>query len=102
MLFMIESKHSPEVCPLVNQASREKLISANQRLSDVTKALGVSVLGSWVDMPAHIIFMLVDAPKPEALGKMAVDLHLIDWNTSIIHPIGTMQDAMAVLQQQKK
>jgi hypothetical protein len=80
----------------------EKMISANQRMSDVAKALGVTVQGSWTDMPAHTIFMLLDAPKPEALGQMAMELHLMDWNTSIAHPVVTMQEALARVQQLKK
>jgi Domain of unknown function (DUF3303) len=102
MLFMIMAKHSPESCPMINTVSREKLISSNQRSGEVAKALGVNILGTWADMPAHLIFMLVDAPKPEALSKMAVELHLVDWNTSVTHPVVTMQDAMAQLQQLKK
>jgi len=101
MLYMIVSKHSPESCPVANITTREKLVSANQHLNDVTKALGVNVIGTWTDMPAHMVFMLVDAPKPEALSKMAVELHLADWNTSITHPIITLQEAMTQLQQQK-
>lgn len=101
MLFMIVSKHSPESCPMVNTTSRENLIASNQRMNDVAKSLGVKILGTWADMPAHMIFMLIDAPKPEVLSKMAVELHLVDWNTSITHPVITMQEAMAQLQKKK-
>jgi hypothetical protein len=48
-------------------------------------------------MPAHMIFMLVDTPEPEVLGKMAVELHLVDWNISAVHPVATMQEAIAQL-----
>ena len=101
MLFMIVSQHTAESCPMVNMVSKEKLITSGQRQNEVAKVLGVNVLGSWVDMPAHLIFMLVDAPKAELLGKMAMELHLVDWNISITHPVVTMQDAMAQLQPKK-
>lgn len=102
MLYMIVSTHTPDTCPIVNPASMEKMVSANQRMGDVAKALGVTVQGTWTDMPAHTIFMLLDAPKPEVLGQMAMELHLMDWNTSIMHPVVTMQESMARVQPRKK
>jgi hypothetical protein len=102
MLYMIVSTHSPDTCPLVNFTSMQKMVSANQRMADVSKALGITVQGSWTDMPAHTIYMLLDAPKPEVLGQMAMELHLIDWNTSVIHPVITMQEAMSRAQQHKE
>jgi hypothetical protein len=98
MLFMVVSQHSPESCPMVNETSREKLFTANQRMNEVAKALEIKVIGSWADMPAHMIFMLVDTPKPETPGKMAVELHLLDWNVSTVHPVVTMQEVLAQLQ----
>ncbi len=71
MLYMIVSTHNPDTCPIVNPTSMQKMVSANQRMADVTKALGVTVQGSWTDMPAHTIFMLIDAPKPEVLQQTA-------------------------------
>jgi hypothetical protein len=102
MLYMIVSTHTPDTCPIVNPTSMQKMVSANQRMAEVSKALGITVQGSWTDMPAHTIFMLVDAPKPEVLGQMAMELHLIDWNTSVIHPVITMQDAMSRAQLHKE
>jgi hypothetical protein len=58
----------------------------------------------WISLSllAHAIFTLVDAPKPEVLGQMAMELHLMDWNTSIVHSVMPMQEAMSLVQQQKK
>ena len=102
MLVMVVSTHSTEACPMVNPKSAEVMISAAQRMNDTAKTLGIKILGAWNDMPAHTTFMLVDAPKPEALNKMAMDLHFIDWTTSISHPVVTMEESIAILQQQKK
>ena len=102
MLYMIVSRHTPEACPVVNKTSMEKMVSANQRMGEYTKAIGVTVKGMWTDMPAHTIFMLLDAPNAHLLSKMAFELHLIDNNTSVIYPVITMQEAMAQAQQREK
>jgi hypothetical protein len=102
MLYMIIATHTPETCPMVNATSMEKMVSGTKRMAEVSNALGVSVQGSWTDMPAHTIYMLVDAPKAEALGQMAMELHLMDWNTSVAHPVITMQEALSRAQQHKE
>ena len=102
MLYMIISTHSPESCPITNPKSMEKMIFSNQHMDEIAKKLGVTVKGMWADMGAHTTFALLDAPKPELLGQMAVELRLMEWNTSFTHPVITLEEAMAVLQQQKK
>ncbi len=102
MLYMIVSTHTPDICPMVNRTSMEKMISATKRLPEVAKALGVTVQGSWTDMAAHTIYMLVDTPKAEALGQMGMELHMMDWNTSNAHPVITMQEALSLAQQHKE
>lgn len=71
-------------------------------MDEVAKALTITFQGSWTDMPAHKIYMLNDAPKPEAFGQMAIELHLMDWNTTIAHPVITMQEALTRAQQHKE
>ena len=102
MLYMVIARHTPDNCPIINKVSMEKMVSGTKRMAEVAKALGVTVQGSWTDMPAHTIYMLLDAPRAEALGQMAMELHLIDWNTSIVHPVVTMQEAMSRAQQHKE
>ncbi len=101
MLYMIVSRHTPEACPMINEASLKKMVSAYQRMGDVAKKLGVTPKGTWTDMPAHTIFMLLDSPTAEALGQMAMELNLVDWNTSVTHPVVTFEQAMATVQQLK-
>jgi sorbitol-specific phosphotransferase system component IIC len=101
MKYMIVNTHNPESCPMVNTAAREVLISGTKRMADVAKSLGITVLGIWADLPAHTTFMLFDSPGAEALGKMAMELHLMDWSTSITHPVITMEESMAQLAKAK-
>lgn len=102
MLYLIISTHTPDACPVVNPVSMEKMVTANKRMAEVTKALGVTVKGMWTDMPAHAIFTLLDAPKPEVLSQMSIELHMMDWNRSIVHPVVDVQEALSRVQQANK
>jgi hypothetical protein len=97
MLHMVVATHSPANCPMVDKASGQKLLSANQRSAEVGKKLGATLQGSWTDMPAHITFMLVDAPNAHVVNQMAIELKMMDWNTVVVYAVVTAQEAMANL-----
>ena len=102
MLYMVISTHNPETCPMINAKSMEKMVYGSKHMAEVSKSLGITVQGSWTDMSAHTIYMLINAPKPETLGQMAMELHLMDWNISNAHPVITMQEALSLAQQHKE
>lgn len=97
MLHMIVATHSPDNCPMNDAALAKKVLAQNQRIPQVSKKLGVTVQGSWTNMLGHITFMLVDAPNAHVLNEMAIELQLMNWNTGVIYPVTTMQEALAHL-----
>ena len=97
MLHMIVSTHSPETCPITNPTLAKTVLESNQRMPEVAKKLGVAIQGAWTHMGGHVTFMLVDAPNAHVLNEMGVELKLMNWNTSVIHPILTMQEALGHL-----
>jgi len=99
MLHMVVATHGPDRCPMTDPALAQKLLTANQRMGDVTQKLGVTLQGSWTNMPAHTTFMLVDAPNAHVVDQMAIELKLMDWNTIRVYAVVTMQEAMAHLRQ---
>jgi hypothetical protein len=94
---MVVATHGPESCPMTNAALAQKVLAANQRTGDVAKKLGVTIQGTWTNMPSHKTFMLVDAPNAHVLDQMAIELKLMDWNTIVVYSVVTMQEAMAHL-----
>jgi hypothetical protein len=80
---------------------RDKALSVKQRMGEVTKALGITVQGAWTNMPGHTVYFLLDAPNAHVVNQMAMDLHLMDWNTVVVNPVVTLEQAMERLQQQK-
>lgn len=93
MLHMIVAKHGPDVCPASVPATREKYMPHMAQLPAISSKLGINVQGSWVDMPAHASYMVVDAPNAHVVSQMAMELHLMDWNTVEISPVITMDEA---------
>jgi hypothetical protein len=101
MLHMVVATHGPETCAAVVPEVAEKALSASTRMSEVTKALGITVQGSWANMPGHTIYFLCDAPNAHVINQMAIDLHLMDWNTVVVNPVTEFQQAIEKVQQQK-
>ena len=101
MLHMAVATHSPETCAAVVPEWRDKALSAFQRMGEVTKALGITAQGTWTNMPGHTIYFLLDAPNAHVVNQMFMELHLMDWNTVVVNPVTTLQQAIERVQQQK-
>jgi hypothetical protein len=69
------------------------------RIPEVTGKLGISMQGSWVDMPGHTAFMVLDAPNAHVVNQMMMELHFMDWNTVDVRPVISMDQAAATAQQ---
>jgi hypothetical protein len=80
---------------------RDKALDARQRMGEVTKALGITVQGAWTNMPGHTLYFLLDAPNAHVVNQMTAELHLMDWNTVVVNPVVTLEQATERLQQQK-
>ena len=92
MLYMVVLTHGPEICPMGNPEAAKKMRYATEHMNEVTKKLNIKVNGNWVDAPAHIIYMLVDANNAHDISRVAMELHLMEWNTVRINPVYTMAE----------
>ena len=101
MLHLVVATHSPETCAAVVPEWRDKALSAFQRMGEITKALGITPQGAWTNMPGHTTYFLLDAPNAHVVNQMAAELHLMDWNTVVVNPVMTLQEAMERVKQQK-
>lgn len=97
MLHMIVATHGPDTCPMTDPALAQKALSQNKRMDEVQKKFGVTSQGAWTNMGSHTTFMLVDAPNAHVLDKIAMELKLMDWNTTTVYAVVTMQEAMSNL-----
>jgi hypothetical protein len=101
MLHMVVATHGPETCAAVVPEVAEKAMAAFQRMSEVTTALDVTIHGVWTNMPGHVIYFLLDAPNAHVVNQMAMELHLMNWNTVVVNPVVELEAAMAKVQQRK-
>jgi hypothetical protein len=92
MLYMVVLTHGPEICPMGNPEAAKKMRYAMEHMNDATKKLSIKLNGSWVDAPAHIIYMLVDANNAHDINRMAIELRLMEWNTVVINPVLPMAE----------
>ena len=67
-------------------------------MDEAAGALGITVQEGWTNMPAHAIYVLVDAPNAHLVNQMAMELRLMDWNTAVVNPVVTLQEAATTAQ----
>lgn len=94
MLHMVVATHGPDTCAAVVPEVAEIAKTGFQQLGESAKKLGITVQGAWANMPAHAIYILVDAPNAHAVNQLFRDIHLMDWNTVIVNPVVILQEAM--------
>jgi hypothetical protein len=90
---MMIAEHGPDTCPASNASLREKFMPHMGRRDEVAKKLGAGIQGSWSDMPGHLLYFVVDAPNAHTVTQLAMELHLMDWNTITVRPVVNMEEA---------
>jgi len=94
MLHMIVLTHGPETCAAVNPASGEMARNAMAQMEEASKKFQCFVKGAWVDPPAHILYIVADAPNAHVVNQVMEELKFMLWNTVDIHPVVTLEEAM--------
>jgi hypothetical protein len=95
---MVVATHGPDTCAAVVPEVTEKAKAGFQQIGEASKKLGITVQGVWTDMTAHTLYFLVDAPNAHVVSQLFRDIHLMDWNTVVVNPVITLQEAMGTLQ----
>ncbi len=98
MLHMVVATHGPDTCAAVVLEVTEIAKAGFQQIGEAAKKLGITVQGMWTNMPAHTLYFLVDAPNAHVVNQLFRDIHLMDWNTVVVNPVLTLQEAMGSLQ----
>ena len=94
MLHMVVIEHGPDTCAAVHSEMGGLARSARTQMDETSSRLGIKVQGWWVDPPAHVFYMLADAPNAHVINNLMTELRLFHWNTIDIHPIMTIDEAM--------
>ncbi len=93
MQHMIVATHGPETCPASRKEMREAYLPDFGRMAELGTPHDVEVQGGWADMAGHKIFIVVEAPHAHAVALFTQDTHLMDWNTVVVHPVTSVEQA---------
>ncbi len=89
MLFMIVAKHMPEDCPGgLTRPDKDFL----KKVLEHVESSGVAVADIYLDAPAHVYFLIVDADNNEALNNVLEPFRLIGKVKT--HPVLKLSDAI--------
>jgi len=94
--FLMISKHSTADCPIHNGKMRKLSMEVMKKTEELNKKIGAKDIGSWVDMPTHTIYNLIEAPSAEAFQKTMMDPIMVEWlahNETEIKMIMTEEEA---------
>ena len=94
MLHMVVIDHGPDTCPAAHDDLAEMAKSGLGSLSAKAEELSATIKGSWADMPAHALWVLVDAPNAHVVSRLMAEQKIMNWNTVVVHPIITMDEAL--------
>ena len=97
MLHMVVLTHGPDTCAAVQPEAGEMARTARNQLEDTARKLGAVVQSWWIDPPAHVFYIVVDAPNAHVVNSLMIELKLFLWNTVDIHPIITADEAMPLV-----
>lgn len=86
MLHMVVIRHSPESCPSHPQ-NREAFGASMGRMLDLAKQRGAVLQGSWAEPPAHLNYLLVDAPSAHAVAEAFMESGLMGHTQTEVHPV---------------
>ena len=86
MLHMVVMTHNPESCG-THPHLREAYGAAAARAQELATEKGITLQNTWVNMPEHMIFTLVDAPNAHLIMEMLVESGTIAHQNVRILPV---------------
>jgi hypothetical protein len=98
---MMIAVHGPDTCAASVPEVRDNMLPHLRQLTAIAQKQGATLQGAWADMPAHTLYFLVDAPNAHVVNQVAMDAHLMDWNTVTVQPVITFDQAMGSAEQRQ-
>jgi len=89
MLYIAIVTHSPESCP-----AREENAAIHpclNTMSELLTARGVKMVGRWADPPAHVNYMVLDAPDAHVIQAVLMESGLFLHTTTELRPVLPME-----------
>ena len=94
MEYVALASHSPESCPGSNAAVRERAQQTMAKTEELGKKHQVQLKSAHVLSPKHMLVMVFEAPRIEAVRDFLQDSGMVQSNDIELYASQTMQEAM--------
>ena len=88
MLHLVIVRHSPESCP--GRPGNEAIRPCLQTMADLLTQRGVTTVGRWADPPAHVNYLVLDAPDAHVIQGVLMESGMFAHTTAEVRPILSM------------
>lgn len=99
MHFVVLGDHSPEVCPTSNAKTRALLLEIAPQINNMADKHGVRIVSGPFANREHMLVVVVETDRPEALDNFLVESRLAHWNRVRVLPSLPIDEAMQELQE---
>jgi uncharacterized protein with GYD domain len=99
MHFVVLGTHSAEVCPTSNAKTKALLQEIAPQVSTLAEKHGVNIVAGPFANREHMLVVIVETDRADALDRFLVDSRLAQWNQVRILPSVPMEQAMQELQE---
>jgi hypothetical protein len=93
-VFSVNMSHTPESCPMFNDAVREKFKKAAANRVEAAKKHEIKVLSGYTSILDHLVFYVVEAPSQVAVENYFMDIGFAFWNNVEIWQVRPVEDVI--------
>ncbi|MBI4498012.1 MAG: hypothetical protein HY689_08955 [Chloroflexi bacterium] len=91
MLHMVIMRHSPESCP--GRPENQNVVACVNKMQELTAERNIKTVGSWADPPAHVNYLLVDAPSAHVVQAVLMESGVSAYASTEVHPVISIGDS---------
>ena len=88
MLHMVISRYTAESCP--GLPGNDPVHPCLQAMDTLIAERGVRIVGRWADPPAHVNYLVLDAPSAHVIQEIFMQSGLSGYTTNEIRPVLSM------------
>ena len=99
MHFVLLAEHTAEVCPMSNAKTRDLLLQTAQDIPNIAQRNGVTIVAGPLVNREHLVVVVVEGDRPEAIDRFLVESRLPQWNSVRILPSLSIEDGMKDVQE---
>ena len=93
-LFVVISSHTPDQCPISNEKARKAFGADPAPMMALGQKLGVRPIIGPLISAEHRTFVVMEAPRVEAVREFLVQTGLVQWNTNEIIHVVTQEESL--------